>query len=226
MSPFQPNYIPLPEGSILPTNILPVQKVISAQPFTSSRLRRQGFTNLYRKPLFFVMAVGILAYLHFVPAPWKVADNALMAVRFIGILLMFAGILGRTLATLTIGGRKDRVIVNTELYSVCRNPLYFSSFLITLGVGLISARGDFLVVIAVSYLAIFYPMMRNEAKFLSANFEGFSNYEKRVPLFFPNFGLWQERKKFEISFPLIKRTVLDASLSLIAIPVILIVGGI
>ena len=171
------------------------------------------------------MIVAVLAYLHFVPAPLKLSANAIMAARLAGILFIFAGILGRTFATLTIGGRKDRVIVDTELYSICRNPLYFASFLIALGVGLFSSRGDFLLLITASYLAIFYPMMRNEAKFLRENFPGFSDYEKRVPLFFPNFRLWQERKNFEITFRLVKRTLLDGALSLLAIPVILLVGG-
>ena len=74
-----------------------------------------------------------------------------------------------------------------------------------------------------AYLAIFYPMMLNEAKYLRDRFEDFADYETRVPLFFPNFGLWQERKKFEISFSLVKRTLLDASLALLVVPVMILV---
>ena len=132
---------------------------------------------------------------------------------------MFAGIIGRVLATLSIGGLKDRVIVKTELYSVCRNPLYFASFLMALGVGLLSARADFTVLVSVAFLVIFYPMMRNEAKLLRARFGDFAEYEQQVPLFFPNFALWQERGQIEISFSRIKRTLLDSSLVLLAIPV-------
>jgi hypothetical protein len=113
--------------------------------------------------------------------------------------------------------------MQTELYSICRNPLYFASFLIALGVGLLAGRLDFLFLAAGAYLAIFYPMMRNEANYLRGNFQEFAEYEKRVPLFLPNFSLWQERKRFEISFKLVKRTLLDASLALLAIPVMILV---
>jgi hypothetical protein len=40
-------------------------------------------------------------------------------------------------------------------------------------------------------------------------------------LFFPNFLLWQERAQYQINFRLLKRTLFDASLILLAIPVML-----
>lgn len=186
---------------------------------TSTRLREQGFTNLHRKLIFRLLAIALAAYLFYVPNPWKLEQPVVLCSQISGILLMFAGIVGRVLATLSIGGLKDRVIVKTELYSVCRNPLYFASFLMALGVGLISARADFTVLVTAAFLAIFYPMMRNEANLLRARFGDFAEYEQRVPLFFPNFALWRERGRIEISFSRIKRTLLDSSLVLLAIPV-------
>lgn len=193
----------------------------TATNLSPSRLRRQGFVNHYRKPLLVLLACGILCYLHFVKAPWKFSDTIILASRFGGMLLLFAGILGRTLATMTIGGKKDRSIACTELYSVCRNPLYFSSFLMALGIGMFSVRPDFALLLAAGYLCVFYPMMRNEAKGLRAVFSDFADYERRVPLFIPNFSLWQERPRFDISFKLVRRTLRDAALSLLVVPVIL-----
>lgn len=190
----------------------------------STRLREQGFTNLHRKLIFRLLAIALAAYLFYAPNPWKLHEPFVLCARISGILLMFAGIIGRILATISIGGLKDRVIVKTELYSVCRNPLYFSSFLMALGVGLLSARADFTVLVVAAFLAIFYPMMLNEAKNLRAKFSDFVEYEQRVPLFFPNFALWQERERIEINFSRIKRTLLDASLILLAIPVMILLG--
>ena len=188
---------------------------------TSTRLRAQGFINLHRKLIFRLLAIALAAYLFYVPNLWKLEQTVVLCAQISGILLMFAGIIGRMLATLSIGGLKDRIIVKTELYSVCRNPLYFSSFLMAISLGLLSGRVDFLILVAGSFLAIFYPMMLNEAKFLKARFDDFAEYEKAVPLFFPNFALWQERKNFEINFRLVKRTLLDAALALPAIPLMI-----
>lgn len=193
---------------------------------SSPRLSTQGFVNQYRKPLFRLVAIGLAAYLFYAPNPWKLPEIAVLSSQIAGILLLFAGILGRVLATVSIGGHKDRTIVKTELYSVCRNPLYFASFLMAVGVGLLSGRLDFLLLEAASFLAIFYPMMLNEAKYLGNRFDDYAEYAARVPLFFPNFALWDERRNFEISFRLVKRTLLDASLALPLIPVMILARAI
>jgi protein-S-isoprenylcysteine O-methyltransferase Ste14 len=188
----------------------------------SSRLRQQGFVNLRRKPLFVLLASLLMSYLYFVQSPWQIPPAWTIPGLVIGILLILTGLMGRVFATLSIGGRKDREIVRTELYSICRNPLYLSSFLIALGVGVLSGRVDFLILAAASMLAIFYPMMINEARFLRSHFEEFADYERTVPLFIPKLRLWQERRKFEVDFRLLKRTFLDASLVIPLIPLILI----
>jgi protein-S-isoprenylcysteine O-methyltransferase Ste14 len=188
---------------------------------TSPRLSQQGFANLHRKLIFRLLAIILTAYLFYAPNLWPLDGSAVLCAQVAGMLLIFAGIIGRILATLSIGGLKDQVIVKTELYSVCRNPLYFASFLMAVGLGLLSGRSDFTVLLIAAFLAIFYPMMRNEARYLRARFEDFAAYEKAVPLFIPNFWLWQERGTYPINFRLVKRTLLDASLILIAIPVMI-----
>lgn len=194
-------------------------------PANQSRLSSQGFINHHRKLVFMVMLIALAAYLYFVPNPLPLPKLALQCTEFAGMLLIFAGILGRILATISIGGHKDMKIMKTELYSVCRNPLYFASFLMAIGIGLVSGRLDFTVIVMTGYLAIFYPMMRNEARHLGKIFPDFADYEAKVPLFFPNFSLWEERKKIEINFRLVKRTLLDASLALLVVPVMMLVRG-
>jgi protein-S-isoprenylcysteine O-methyltransferase Ste14 len=194
-------------------------------PASQSRLSAQGFINHHRKLVFVVMLISLVAYLYFVPNPLPLPNLALQCSEFAGMLLIFAGILGRILATISIGGHKDKKIMKTELYSVCRNPLYFASFLMAIGIGLVSGRLDFTMIVMTGYLAIFYPMMRNEAKHLGKNFPDFAEYEAKVPLFFPNFGLWEERKHINVNFRLVKRTLLDASLALLVVPVMILVRG-
>lgn len=193
------------------------------RPNSQPRLSTQGLINRHRKLVFILMLVALVAYLVVVPDPLRLSTLALQWSECAGIFLIFAGILGRVFATISIGGHKDKTIMKTELYSVCRNPLYFASFLMAIGIGLVSGRLDFTVLVMVGYLAIFYPMMRNEAKYLRNIFPDFAEYEARVPLFFPNFSLWEERKKIEINFRLVKRTVLDASLALLVVPAMILV---
>jgi protein-S-isoprenylcysteine O-methyltransferase Ste14 len=188
---------------------------------SSPRLREQGFSNLHRKLIFRLLAIALATYIFYVPNPTSVNESVALGMRFAGALLMFAGILGRVFSTLSIGGHKDRVIVQTELYSVCRNPLYFSSFLMAIGTGLLFARLDFTVLLIAAFLAVFHPMMRNEARVLRGKFPDYAEYERRVPLFFPNFLLWNEREHYQINFRLLKRTLLESSLILLAIPVML-----
>lgn len=179
----------------------------------SRRLRKQGFANQYRKPLFITLLILLTAYYFYTPDPWHPADSLRSLSRFSGMIALTAGIIIRILSTLTIGGKKDRVLVTTELYSVCRNPLYFASFLMTLGTGLATARWDFTIIIAASFLSIFGPMMKNEADFLRKRFPEFTAYECRVPLFFPDFSLWQARPLIEeVNFRLILRTTFDSLL--------------
>jgi protein-S-isoprenylcysteine O-methyltransferase Ste14 len=184
-------------------------------------LSTQGFINHHRKMFFRLMAIGLLLYLCLVPNPWNFSKMAILSGQFAGAVLIFIGIIGRVMAIISIGGHKDSKVMQTELYSICRNPLYFSSFLMAIGVGLLSGRLDFTLLIMAGYLAIFYPMMLNEARYLRETFEDFAEYESRVPLFFPKPTLWKERARIDISFRLVKRTLLDASLALLVIPIML-----
>ena len=203
---------------------MPVLNHLPHDPMHISRLRQQGFTNLHRKTLFGLLAAALAGYLIFVRDPLPLDAAPVACAWFAGAALVFLGIIGRVFATLSIGGNKDRGIARTELCSVCRNPLYFSPFLMARGRGLVSGRMDFALLCAGAYLAIFYPMMRNEARFLRGKFEDYADYEKRVPLFFPDFRLWSERKHFEINFKLARRTLLDASVALPFVPIMIVIG--
>ena len=187
----------------------------------SSRLSQQGFSNLHRKLIFRLLAIALAAYLFYVPNPWPHHESTVLGMSLAGTLLMFAGILGRVFSTLSIGGLKDRVVVQTELYSVSRNPLYFSSFLMAVGTGLLFARIDFTGLLIIAFMMVFYPMMRNEARVLREKFPDYPEYQRQVPLFFPNFQRWKDRERYEINFDLLKRTLLESSLILLAIPVML-----
>ena len=80
---------------------------------------------------------------------------------------------------------KTRALATGGPYAHSRNPLYFGSLLLALGVAL--AGGSPWVVAAVTlYFLAFYPaVMREEADFLRARFPEYAEWARAVPLFLP-----------------------------------------
>ena len=177
------------------------------------------FITQHRKPFFIVLMAAFVGLWFFTNPFWLVSETAKEIMEPMGTLFLFAGVLGRVFSTITIGGRKNQELVTTEIYSAVRHPLYFFSFLLIIGIGLLTHRPDLLVYLATAYLAIFIPIMRNEEKYLATAFgEKYADYAKATPAFFPNFRLYKARERMETNPQLIGRTFLDASLVLAFIP--------
>lgn len=130
----------------------------------------------FRVPLGFLFAAVFLYFAR--PQFWTLIIGG--SVAFIGILI-------RAWASGHI--QKNRELAVSGPYAYTRNPLYFGSFI--LGVGFTVASGVWwlaLVFIAL-FLGIYLPVMRVETKELTIVFgEKFTEYAKRVPLFFPWFA--------------------------------------
>lgn len=70
-----------------------------------------------------------------VTGAWTHLNVAHESVEDFGRVLIAICILGRCWCTLYIGGRKGETLVSVGPYSLCRNPLYFFSFVGAAGVG-------------------------------------------------------------------------------------------
>ncbi|MBM3789170.1 MAG: isoprenylcysteine carboxylmethyltransferase family protein [Acidobacteria bacterium] len=83
---------------------------------------------------------------------------------------------------------KGRALAKGGPYAMTRNPLYFGSLLMALGV-LIAGQSYWLIIPAgVFFLAFYYPVMkREEGELLQGYGEQFLDYAGRVPLFWPGF---------------------------------------
>ena len=81
--------------------------------------------------------------------------------------------------------RKNRVLATTGPYAYTRNPLYFGSFLIA--IGLVIASGSWwFVALLVIYLAVYHRVMLKEERRLERLFDDeYRRYEAAVPRFFP-----------------------------------------
>jgi len=141
-------------------------------------------------------------------------------IEWAGIVLIVACILGRTWASLYIGGRKIEEFVQTGPYSVTRNPLYFFSFLGAAGVGAQVGSVVLGLICAVLAYAVFYVVVRQEEQVLSERYgQSYRDYLARVPRFIPNPSLWRDEPTLTIRPPKVLMTFADALVFLLAVPI-------
>jgi hypothetical protein len=111
----------------------------------------------------------------------------------VGWALIGIGVAGRIWCASYICDCKNKKLVMGGPYSICRNPLYFSSFIAGLGVMLLT--GTFLLPVLFTLLFwAYYPGVtaREEAMLLRLHGAAFEGYRSRVPRFLPNPRLFSE----------------------------------
>lgn len=140
-------------------------------------------------------------------------------IEMFGVLLIFLGIVGRLWSTLYIGGRKSAQVVTGGPYSITRNPLYVFSTVAAAGVG--AQMGSFTAMFGFGLLCAlaFHLVILREERFLKdvlgAPYEA---YLARVPRFFPRLSLYEEGETGSFKPKLLKNTLLDGLVFLLAMP--------
>jgi protein-S-isoprenylcysteine O-methyltransferase Ste14 len=171
-----------------------------------------------------LLAGGVLwvALLLGIESRWRVgAHEVYELIERVGILLIMVCILGRTWCTLYIGGHKKRELITTGPYSLVRNPLYVFTLVGAAGIGAQSGSLIVALLAASSALVIFHAVARREEAFLAVTFPAaFADYAARVPRFWPRFSGWRDIDELVVKPQLVRRTFLDASLFLLAVPVL------
>ncbi|EIT67857.1 methyltransferase family protein [Hydrocarboniphaga effusa] len=155
---------------------------------------------------------------------WPEGGPAHEGIEALGQLLMLVCIAGRTGCTLYVGGRKCAELVTDGPYSVSRNPLYGFSLLGAIGAGLQSGSLTLGAVIGLGFFAMFDRLIRQEERYLAAQFTTFANYRAATPRWLPKPGLWRSADQLLIQPRHVFRTLRDASLFLLAFPVFELIG--
>ena len=141
-------------------------------------------------------------------------------VEMVGVVMIFLGIVGRLWATLYIGGRKSRAVVSGGPYSITRNPLYLFSTLAAAGVGAQMGSVLAMLLLALFCAVAFHVVILREERHLSeALGPDYAAYMARVPRFIPDLSLYQQGDTGHFEPRLLKQTLLDGLVFLVAMPV-------
>lgn len=104
-----------------------------------------------------------------------------------GGMLFALGVFFRWWATLYIGGRKTNELTTDGPYSICRNPIYLGTFLLTLAVAVF--LGSLTAVLGVLAVSIFYfqtTVSVEEDRLRERHGAAFDEYCARVPRIIPS----------------------------------------
>ena len=117
----------------------------------------------------------------------------------VGCLCVGAAMAGRMWCAQYIAGYKNDVLVREGPYSVCRNPLYFFSFLGGIGVGLCTESLTLTALLVLLFAVMYIPVIYTEEVRLHRLFgEPYSAYIREVPRFFPKWSLYHEPQEYTV----------------------------
>lgn len=144
----------------------------SAGKSAPGRVSWKRVARRVRVPLGFVFAAVFL---------WLARPGGLSMA--LSLLLVLPGLWLRGYAAGYV--KKNAELTMTGPYAYTRNPLYLGSMLIAFGFAAASGRWQILVVLAVLFLAIYWPTILSEEEFLRGQFAEFDAYAARVPRLLP-----------------------------------------
>ncbi|GAB4340418.1 MAG: isoprenylcysteine carboxylmethyltransferase family protein [Desulfobulbaceae bacterium] len=127
-----------------------------------------------------------------------------------GCLLVGIASLGRLWCSLYIAGYKSDRIVTVGPYSLCRNPLYFFSFIGLIGCGLATETLT-IPLLVVLFFAVYYPLVIHdeECELRLLHGEVLDAYLASTPAFFPKFSLFSEPREYVVHPRIFRKHLFD-----------------
>ena len=130
---------------------------------------------LLRHRIAFSWLVALLVFYLATPGPATLAAGAPVALAGLGIRAAAAGVI-----------QKGTLLARDGPYRLTRNPLYFGSFLLALGFGIMSGEAWAAGTLILASVLVFPPMIRSEEALLRSRFGSeFEDFSAEVPRFLP-----------------------------------------
>ena len=131
----------------------------------------------------------------FVPYSLQVNLNTSLMLSVLGFFLVMLGGFGRIWSSLYIEGFKTRTLIKEGPYSMVRNPLYFFSLMIFIGLCLAIKSIPISIVLITIFTLFHIPTILNEEKILlDTHDESYRKYYKSTPRLFPNILKYRKSK--------------------------------
>lgn len=110
------------------------------------------------------------------------------------------GLAVRLWATLYIGGRKAKGVVELGPYSVCRNPLYWGTLFVMVSQILLFKSGIFAVGLVIPVLIYMWGVVPAEEAYLTEKLgDEYLGYCSRVPRWWPRLNQYQSPEVIELN---------------------------
>ena len=140
-------------------------------------------------------------------------------IEWAGIAAIIVCILGRTWASLYIGGRKIEQFVRNGPYSVTRNPLYLFSIVGAAGAGAqLGSALPALIFGLLAWIVFHFVVLQEESLLARLHGAEFEAYMTTVPRYLPNPRLWGDSPTLTVMPPKMVRTFADATVLLVSVP--------
>ncbi len=174
------------------TAMIEERRAAAAQRLAEAMLQDKSWLARSRAWISLLLLVPVATLALFAPPHFTPGSAAGISCAIAGYLLFAVGVAWRWWATLYIGGMKDHEVISQGAYSVCRNPLYFGTLLMTLSVACLTqslSLGVTMVIVAIYYLGV---TVANEEQRLARRMgQPYLDYKARVPRLWPRLSLYQ-----------------------------------
>lgn len=136
----------------------------------------------------------------------------------LGCSLAAIGAFGRLWCSLYISGYKNNTLISEGPYSLCRNPLYFFSFIGALGIGLSTASLTVPVMVIAGF-SIYYPLVvrGEEARLAAIHGDRFHLYRQSTSAFLPKFSTFREPGEYMVRPKIFRKDIGDAIWFILAV---------
>lgn len=157
---------------------------------------------------FYILCIGVLAVFGQSSYQMTIVGRILF---FVGGSLAAVGAFGRLWCSLYISGYKNNTLICEGPYSLCRNPLYFFSFIGVLGVGLSMGNLTVPALVVVGF-SLYYPLVvtGEEARLALIHGERFQSYRQNTPAFIPRCSAFREPAEYVVQPKIFRKDIGDA----------------
>lgn len=165
----------------------------------------------WRLPTARVGAVLVILLIVLTDHAWPQGAAIDVAAEVGGFVLLLACAAGRVWSLLYIAGRKTSSLVDEGPYSLVRHPLYVSTALGSIGVGLASENIVALGAIVLFTVVCYWPVVRAEESRLTAvHGDAYREYQRRVPQLIPRFRGLREPAEITVNPRVFRRGATEA----------------